>query len=199
MRRRRWVVPWMFTTAAPCTPSLPPPAAEAAPLAAPHRARSPAPGIEPAPAPPLRANPPDPSAPPSPSAATAPAVPRHRSGSAPPAGGPGFSARAGIALIGQAVCRASARSGSGMRTEVDCTEASKRVTPRSADIRKGVGYPRTQRGVCEYGIVPAERESSAAAAALSALILRGTTIADAVCCSAWFGPHGCTTGCVRPA
>src|SRR5262245_27429859 len=45
----------MFTTAAPCTPSLPPPAAEAAPPAAPHRARSPAPGIEPAPAPPLRA------------------------------------------------------------------------------------------------------------------------------------------------
>src|SRR3954451_16346324 len=77
----------MFTTAAPCTPSLPPPAAEAVPPAAPHRARSTAPGIEPAPGPPLRANPPDRSAPPPPSAATAPAVPRHRSGSAPPAGG----------------------------------------------------------------------------------------------------------------
>src|SRR5436190_16634901 len=77
----------MFTTAAPCTPSLPPPAAEAAPPAAPHRARSPAPGIEPAPTPPLHANPPDPSAPPPPSAATAPAVPRHRLGSDPPAGG----------------------------------------------------------------------------------------------------------------
>jgi hypothetical protein len=95
-------------TAAPCTPPLPPLAAEAAPPAAPPRARSPAPGIEPAPAPPLRANPPDPSAPPPPSAATAPAVPRHRSGSDPPAGGARISARAGIALNGQAVCRTAA-------------------------------------------------------------------------------------------
>ena len=35
----------------------------------------------------------------------------------------------------------------GLRAEVDCTEASKRATPRSVDIREGVGYSGMQRGV----------------------------------------------------
>src|SRR4051794_25675402 len=90
----------MFTTAAPCTPSLAPLAAEAAPPAAPHRARSPAQELS-----------------------------RHRHRRSVPTRRPlpqrpqflvigrdqlrqpevhGFSARAGIALNGQAVCRAGA-------------------------------------------------------------------------------------------
>jgi hypothetical protein len=33
----------------------------------------------------------------------------------------------------------------GLRAEVDCTEASKSATPRSADIREGVDYSGMQR------------------------------------------------------
>src|SRR4051812_43651387 len=114
----------MFTTAAPCTPSLPPLAAEAVPPAAPHRARSTAPGIEPAPAPPLRANPPDPSAPPPPSAATAHAVSRHRSESAPPAGG--------ARILGQGRHRVERAGG----VSDEC-----RINLRKPKVGKAIGEP----------------------------------------------------------
>jgi hypothetical protein len=35
----------------------------------------------------------------------------------------------------------------GLRAEIDCTEARKSATPRSADIREGVGYSGMQRGI----------------------------------------------------
>jgi len=63
----------------------------------------------------------------------------------------------------------------GLRAEVDCTEASKNATPRSADIREGVGYSGMQRGVAafENGIVPVEYPSSAAGPAWFGVPLLG--------------------------
>jgi hypothetical protein len=58
----------------------------------------------------------------------------------------------------------------------------------AAYIREGVGYSGMQRGVCEYGIVPVERTSSAAAGARSGLELRKTVMAPAVGCNALFRP-----------